>query len=67
VVCTFPESAGEGVIPAAILNYLDPTAAFGTGDSFSVDTSTSKQVTVGDWTITALANRSSQFAVAFIQ
>ena len=55
IVCTFPESAGSGVIPAAALGYLTPSSALdgGSPESTSVGVSTfaSQSVTAGDWTV----------------
>jgi hypothetical protein len=55
VVCTFPESAGSGVIPAAALGYLTPSGALdgGSPESTSVGLSmfASQSVAAGDWTI----------------
>jgi hypothetical protein len=55
IVCTFPESAGSGVIPAAALGYLTPSSALDGGSpqstSVGVSTFASQSVTAGDWTV----------------
>jgi hypothetical protein len=55
VVCTFPENAGSGVVPAAALSYLTPSSNLDAGPagatSVGVLLLSSQVVTVSDWTI----------------
>jgi len=65
VFCTFPESAGSGVIPAAVISYLAPTATLADsgplGDALLIQTTASQTITTGGWTINVMASAQTAF------